>query len=236
MPTETKASKSPRDVTIVVLDELDQPAQAFGKCAFPRKGDLLCGYVVGFNRYPVVLCHVQRQSSPAAADLEYVLARTQAQFAAHMIQLCELCFFQAGARAVEIGAGIHHPLVKPEFVEIVADIVVMLNVAARPGDCVAPCVAERGKQIYPAHPIVAIRPDPVDSFEKSQQVSLDLDSSGCVQLAKIELRVADQFQQCAAVTNENARYRAAIAAGDPVPVPQLNLHWRIAYGAEHSRQ
>ena len=72
--------------------------QPFGLRAFPRIGDLLAGDIVGRHGHAVVLRHVQRQRSPAAAGFEHFLAGLQPQFAAYVIQLGELRLFQAAVR------------------------------------------------------------------------------------------------------------------------------------------
>jgi len=181
-------------VAVIVLDELDLPVQPFGVGALPGEGNLLPGYVVGCHRHTVVPGHMQRQCPPAAARFHHFFTRLQAQFAAYVIQLRNLGIFKIGVRAGEIRAGVHHPFIEPELVEVVADVVVVVDVAARPGEGVAPHVVERSQQFFPDLAMAGQRPDPIDRFEKIQQVSLHLYALGRVQLAEVKLGVGDQFQ------------------------------------------
>ena len=120
------------DVAVVVLDELHAVVQSFGPRAFARIGDLLGGYVVGLHRDAVVLGHVQRQRAPAAARFDHRFAGREAQLAADVVELRCLRLLQRHRGVGKIGAGVDHVPVEPELVEIVADVVMVVDIAPRP--------------------------------------------------------------------------------------------------------
>jgi hypothetical protein len=73
---------------------------------------------------------MEEEPAPAAADVEQTFARMQAELAADVVQLLELRRVDGVGVGVEIRARIHHPLVEPDPVERVGDVVVMRDVAA----------------------------------------------------------------------------------------------------------
>ena len=86
------------------------------------------------RRHPaaVLAGRVDRQAAPARADLQQVVAGTEAQPPADALQLLQLRLLQARALAREVGAGIDHPLVEEGGEEVVAEVVVGGDVAPRP--------------------------------------------------------------------------------------------------------
>ena len=68
-----------------------------------------------------------RQAGPAAADVEQLLARLEAQLAADPVQLLFLGGFQRRVVVGEIGAGVDHLRIQEDGVEVVADIIVELD-------------------------------------------------------------------------------------------------------------
>ena len=93
---------------------------------------------------------VQRQITPAAADVEHLQAGLQVELGGDQPQLVLLGDFQAVVVVEEVGARILHALVEEQRVEVVAEIVVMGDVLARLADRVglldalaAPCEMRR---------------------------------------------------------------------------------------------
>ena len=74
---------------------------------------------------------MQGQPAPAAADIEHALVPVKLQFAGDMVLLAELGFIKADPRFIEIGAGILPVLIQKKSIEIVAEIIVMMHIAAR---------------------------------------------------------------------------------------------------------
>jgi hypothetical protein len=75
--------------------------------------------------HAVVLCGVQDQRPPAAADVEQPLPLLQAELAADYVQLRGLRVVQRLAVAAEKGRRVGHVLVQQQFVELVRQVVVV---------------------------------------------------------------------------------------------------------------
>ena len=76
----------------------------------------------------VALRGAKDQRTPAAADVEELLARVQHQLAADVIELLHLGLVERIRLAAEIRARIDHAFVEPEPIEGVRDVVMMLDV------------------------------------------------------------------------------------------------------------
>src|SRR5215471_4939685 len=76
----------------------------------------------------VLLRRPENQSPPTAADIEKLLTRLEHELATDVVELLGLCRVERIAIALEVGAGVHHPLVEPHAIERVGDIVVVLDV------------------------------------------------------------------------------------------------------------
>ena len=81
---------------------------------------------------------MDREPTPARADLEQVVAGLQIQLPAQAIELCELRLFQGSVVPIEERARVHHGLVEEEPEEVVREVVVVRDVAATAGARVAP--------------------------------------------------------------------------------------------------
>ena len=224
------------NVAVIVLDELHLRVQAFRPCAFARVSDLLFGYVVGLHHCAIVLGHVQRQSAPAAARFEHRFAGRKAQLAAHIVELGLLRLLQPQRGVGEIGAGVHHLAIEPELVEIVADIVMMVDIAPRLLLGVAQRTIERRQQLLPDLSPLGSRQRAIDRLEAFDQVTLHLDAFGGVHFAEPEFGVGDELQQCAAVANQNPRDRRLSRARYFLSIPQHEIQGRIAEGVHHPRE
>ena len=76
-----------------------------------------------FCAHAEMLRGVNEQGAPSATDVEQTLPRTQAQFAAEIIEFVFLCCIEIIVWRLKVGAGVDHPSVKPQPVEIVRNIV-----------------------------------------------------------------------------------------------------------------
>src|SRR5207245_2078730 len=119
------------DVAVVVLHEFHATFEALLPRALARVADLLGRDVERAHFHPVVAGHVQGQCAPPAPRLHDRLARAQADLAADVLELGHLRFLEPRLRAGEVRAGVHELLVQPEAVEVVADVVVVVDVLAR---------------------------------------------------------------------------------------------------------
>ncbi len=92
------------------------PADSRGRYAAP----------VGFGR-------VGREATPASADFEHVVQRSQLEFAADAVELANLCLFQSVFRAFVVSAGVGHASVQEKVVKVVAKVVVIRDIAPAAG-------------------------------------------------------------------------------------------------------
>ena len=115
---------------VVLEADLDAVGEAGRRDALAGELELLLGERDAGDPRPVLAGRHQREAAPAAADLEHVVAGAQAQLVADRAQLPLLCLLERVALLPE-RAGVGHRLVEEEPVEVVAEVVVVLDV--RPG-------------------------------------------------------------------------------------------------------
>mmetsp|Transcript_12244 Transcript_12244/g.42690 ORF Transcript_12244/g.42690 Transcript_12244/m.42690 type:complete len:254 (+) Transcript_12244:4036-4797(+) len=84
-------------------------------------------------RYPApeALHRPDCETSPAAADLEDVMARVEFQLVEDQVQLVELGLVEGVLWAVEDAGGVHPGLVEEEPVHVVAKVIVLVDVLER---------------------------------------------------------------------------------------------------------
>ena len=78
---------------------------------------------------PVLAGRDAGEAPPAAADLEDAVVGAEPELLAHLPQLPELRLLERLVRTLEDGAGVRHRLVEEEGEEVVAEVVVVLDVA-----------------------------------------------------------------------------------------------------------
>ena len=118
------------ECAVVLEADLDAVGEAGRGDALAGELELLPGERdAGDPRAVVAGCH-QREAAPAATDLEHVVAGSQAQLLADCAQLALLRLLERVALLPE-RAGVGHRVVEEEPVEVVAEVVVVLDV--RPG-------------------------------------------------------------------------------------------------------
>jgi hypothetical protein len=108
--------------------------------ADPRRGELVLRRRDRRGRYAasIVLCRVHREAAPAGADLEEVIALVQFERVAYAIELGACGFFERHIGPVKDQARVGHRLVEEELEELVAQVVVILDVAPTAAARVAP--------------------------------------------------------------------------------------------------
>ncbi len=74
---------------------------------------------------------MQRKRAPSAARFDHRFAAPQPQLPADEIHFRHLRLFEGHVGMVEVGAGVQHLVVEPACIEIVAEVIVMMNVATR---------------------------------------------------------------------------------------------------------
>jgi hypothetical protein len=129
----------------------------------------------------------------------------QAELAAHVVHLRDLGALERELGRLEVGAGVEELLVEPERVEVVADVVVVVDVGPRPRQRVAPHCPEPGEQA--GSPAVLERSK--RRLERRHQVALDLDPPVGVGVAEVHLGVEDQPHERAPVTEPQRSDRGA---------------------------
>jgi hypothetical protein len=219
------------DLAVVVLDEGDAVGQFRCCSAVLCIGDLFSGVVIGDHLDAVMLRHVQGQCAPAAARLDDFLPGLQLQFPAHVIELRNLCFVQRRRRRVVVGAGIHHAFVQPQPVEVVAEVVVVMNVVPRPAERIAP----RGMQQRPQPgEVVTVAAAPRDCRSdlvgEGQEIPVDVDQTPAVALAEAHGRGAQQFEHCTAAAKLHASDGTRLCNAEFVAIPEPHRYAGIADG------
>ena len=178
---------------------------------------------------------MQRQCAPAATGLDHLVAGPQAQFAADVLHFRHLGIFQSHGRRREIGAGVDHLPIEPQLVEIVAEIVVVMDVVARLLQRVAPRFEHRAQPRAPAADAVVFWQGAINHFEQFGQIALHLDMPRCVEFTELEGRIGQQPEQGAVVMNQDSRLPRGGARRNCGPIPQHELQRRVADGFEHTR-
>ena len=111
-------------------------------------------------------------------------------------------------------------LVEPQRVELVADVVVVMDVALRRG-------AVRGdRSAAPEHlQNWVLGAKPIRVLEQLLEVAADLDPAGAVKIAKVQFRVGHELEQRLAVVDPDDD--GAVARCDVRLVPELDADGRI---------
>ena len=115
------------DVAVVLQPDVDPVGEPLVGRALRGERLLLARERDAGDVHAVVLGGVQRQRAPAAADVEQPLAGLQAELAADQIELVALRVGERVVRGVArpVGAGVRHPRVEHERVEVVGQVVVV---------------------------------------------------------------------------------------------------------------
>src|SRR5258706_131947 len=167
----------------------------------------------------VLLGRAQDQRAPAAADVQKPLARLEYELPEDMIELLFLSELQGIGLVAEVSAGIHHVPIKPQRIELVGDVVVVLDRVAIALAVVAP------KTPQPLAPVR--RGAPGEAFghpEHLQDRPFDPQFALHVRLA--QLHQVGRQQEAKRRRARHADLDLGLAGEiEGAPVPQLQAQW-----------
>ena len=133
---------------------------------------------------------------------DHALARpAAASFRQTQIHLRDLRLLERGVRRREIRAGVDHLAIQPEPVELVAEVVVVMDVLARGAHVVRALPQPPGPRRR------ASRARDRSRFEQRDQIAADLDGAEHVGFAEIEIGIPHPAEQRAAVLEDDGRHR-----------------------------
>src|SRR6185436_611388 len=134
-----------------------------------------------------------------------------------------LCLLYRHARIRVVRAGVLVRLtVEPERVEVVADVVMVMNVALRLGAVRRERAPASEQQLERA----VVGAEPIDLFEELEQVAAHLNAARAVQVAKVQARIRHELKQRLAVGDPNDD--RPVARGDIGLVPERDADRRVA--------
>ena len=166
---------------------------------------------------------VQRESAPAAADLEHVIGDCELQLIADPLQLRALRVCERRIPLGEDPAGIGHRLVEHQLEELIAEVVVVRNVPSSAKQPVAavrprPCLDHPAHETVPRNCGLGVAQEQRE--EPHQVVGVPL--AGGVRLAEADLAARREApEECAVVDPE--RHRADLSRTSAVPRREASL-------------
>ncbi len=120
--------KAAGNVAVVVVDKLHAGAEPFAFESLAAERQLFFGDIEGLDLDAVSLGHVHGQCAPAAAHVEDRFVAAKFQLAADVIHFGHLGVFQRHVGRGEIRATVEHLAVEPDAIEVVAEVVVMVDI------------------------------------------------------------------------------------------------------------
>src|SRR5439155_16300712 len=135
----------------------------------------------------------------------------------------------------EIRAGVYELTIQPQFVEVGANVVMVMNVLPRTARRVGlPPLAPAFRQSrIPARP-ARVWPRSIERFEQRAKVSLNLDATVCVCIAEVCFRVDSPPRQSGLVPDSTCCHRRPAAKTNLLAVPQRQTDRRIAGPGKHA--
>ena len=112
-----------RDFSIIAQSNCHVVCQSSFRDSRARPAHLRLAQSNSFCAHAEMSRGVDEQSAPAATDVEQTLPRTQAQFAAEIIEFVLLGCIKAIVWRLKVCAGIHHAPIKPQAIKIIRNIV-----------------------------------------------------------------------------------------------------------------
>jgi len=113
-----------RQISVVAQLDRDAAGQACGLNAGLCLLQLALTQRDAVRNDPVVLCRVHDECAPATPHVEQPFTRAQLQLAANVLELGHLCLFEREVWTLEVSTGVHHPLVQPQTIEVIGDVIV----------------------------------------------------------------------------------------------------------------
>src|SRR5271165_1685009 len=193
------------DVPVVVLDELHLITQAVLRGTLPRVENLLARDIEGLDLDAIFPSHIECQRAPAAACFDYPLSGPQAKLAANVFHFGFLGLLEGGRGRLKVSAGVHQFGIEPQFVEIVPQIVVAMDVVARASQSIRlqPIHGMRAEPGIPALGCPATRPGVKNCLYSARQVADDFDAPLGIGFSEGDFGIKHQRRNCAAIENHN---------------------------------
>lgn len=177
--------------------------------------------------------HVNRESAPAAAGFDDAFAGLELNFAADVIHLGDLRFFERSVGRREIRTGVNEMRVEPELVEIDVEIVMAVNIFR--GAAKRIVLGE----IQPARdeleiPFARVRVlhGARNGVEESDEIAFDANGAVGVAVAESHLRMKMQAQERAAIGKKNSGDRTGAGRRGFGAIGENKANWRIAERGE----
>jgi len=120
----------PRDGAIVLEADADPVSESGLLHSACGLGVLLGGDGDGGDTAAVGGSGVNAEAAPATADFKHVISGCEVQFLAERVILRALSLLQSLVSAAKLRSGVSHRFVQPELIELVAQVVVLRDVAA----------------------------------------------------------------------------------------------------------
>jgi hypothetical protein len=167
-----------------------------------------------------------------------MIPRLQLQLAAHVVHLGDLCLLQRRGEVRIVGAGVGHGVAQPQRIEVIAQIVVLVNVVARAGQGVGTWPMQpTGHFVCNGMGIADAAQAPIDGGDESDEIALDFDPTRAVSIAEAYLRIAQQTPKGISVRNTNSFGGRDCARTDVLTGPsQFELDGRIAEPGQEAAQ
>ena len=217
------------DVAIIVVDELHHGVHSLSRRTFAGVRDLLARDVEGSDPDAEFARHVQGQGAPPAAGLDDPLTRPEHQLAADVVHLGPLRLLQRGLGRVVVRAGVDHLLVEPQPVEVVAQVVVVLDMPPRSARGVGARLGQSAQGAALGRDRVRAIRRSITAREHVDEIALDLDAPCAERISESDLRTEDHREKRAAVAKDDASVALARRTVRVLPVPERKRHIRLTH-------
>ncbi len=220
------------DVAVIVEHVLDAVVQPLAGRLRAGVLDLLPGDVECAHADAVFPGHVTRQTTPATAEFHDPLAGLKRELATDVFELRQLRLFERQVGLFVVGAGVlHRRLIEPQPVELVAEVVMVLNVP--PGRSFTGRFGGRAATRQPArrgrHPLLLALHLGGDLGQEFGEVTVDVDAPRAVQVAEGQIGIAQHAVEGFAVADAQREPRRATGhRADLFAIPEFDRHRRAA--------
>ena len=231
------------DGAVVGLHELDLLREAEPRRAFACVPDLLVGDVERPHLRAVFTRHVNGERAPAAPRLHHPLPGPERELPADVVHLGPLGLLEGGVLVRVVRARVDHLLVEPEPVEIVAEVVVVVDVGLRAGPGIPAGPVE--PRLQTALPGVArdrrVR-RAIDGLEGGDEIPVDPDAIRAHRIPEHDVGIDEEPVEGAPVPDLDPGHRLRPRAGrigglETGAVPELDHERRVArLGEDQARE
>src|SRR6185312_62302 len=223
----------PGDVPVIVLDVLDPIGEPLGRGALAREAHLLVRDVERAHFHPVVPRHMQGERAPPEPRLDDRLTRLQAELAADVVHLGSLRLIERRRLLWVIRTRISHRASEPERIELVADVVMVVNVVARACEGVAARPMQgAGEPAQQRSALFGACGSSIDRLEQTDEIAVDVDAALAIEIPEGEMRIAQQREEHAAILQSHGRNGIPATGRDALPVREHERNRRIPEGLE----